>query len=171
MSGDPTSSTDTSHALVRRLLPVGLCFVIAEALLLRLAEAGHLDAVRAGIASVATAGLSGLGHRVALSGFSVATTAGMVTVAISCLPIVHVSLVLALFGFGVPSPLPRRLLWIAGLTGVALVLEVVRIMTVTTLFEAGSASLDYVHLTVMPALTLGVVVCSWLFELRASSRV
>lgn len=161
----------TSRAAVRGLLPVGVCFVAAEAILLRLAEAGHLDAVRAGIASAAAAGLSGLGHRVALSGFSVATSAGMVTVAISCLPIVHVSLIVALFGFGVSSPLPRRLLWMAGLTGAALVGEVVRIMTVTALFEAGSATLDWVHLTVMPALTLGAVVCSWLLELRASARV
>jgi len=156
--------------MAKVLLSVAACFAVVEALLLKLAEAGYLDPVRAGIASAATAGLSGLGHHVALSGCSVSTTAGLVTVAISCLPIVHVSLVVALFGFGVSSPLPRKLLWIASLAGVALVLEVLRIMIVTGLYEAGSPYLDYIHLTVMPAVTLGVVVCSWLYELAAGDR-
>lgn len=155
----------------KSLLGVAACFVIVERLLLRAAEAGYLDAVRVGIASAASAGLSVLGHRVALSGFSVATNAGLVTVAVGCLPIVHLALMLALFGFGVSIPLRRRVLWMASLTGVVLALEVARIMTVAALFEAGSANIEYVHLTLIPALTLGVVVCSWLFELRSGARV
>lgn len=170
MSRDVAQPRVAGTALVRVLLSVAACYVLAEALLLTLAEAGYLDIVRAGIAATATAGLLGLGHHVALSGFSVSTNAGLVTVAVSCLPIVNVSLMVSLFGFGVSSPLPRRLLWIAGLTGAALALEVVRIMIVTALFETGSTHLDFVHLTVMPAVTLGMVVCSWLYELRAGDR-
>lgn len=168
-AGAPPVAARVSTARV--LLSVAACFAVVEALLLRLAEGGRLDLVRVGIAAAASTGLSRLGHHVALSGFSVATNAGLVTVAVGCLPIVHVSLTVALFGFGVSSPLRRRLLWMTALIAVALALEVARIMIVTVLFDAGSASLEYVHLTVMPALTLAVVVCSWLYEMKAGARV
>jgi len=157
-----------NRATVRVLVSMAVCYAVVELVLLRVARDGLLDPLRAGMATRATSLLLAFGRPVALSGFSVATNAGLVTVAVGCLPVVHVALIVALFGFGVSSPLRRRIAWIVGLTVAALAVEVVRIAGVARLLEAGAPYLEFVHLTVMPIVTLGVIVGCWLFELQKS---
>ena len=159
-----------NRATVRMLVSMAVCYAVVELVLLKVARDGLLDPLRAGMAAGATSLLLAFGRPVGLSGFSVATNAGLVTVAIGCLPIVHIALIVALFAVGVPSPHRRRIVWIGGLTVATLAVEVVRIAMVAGMLESGASSLDFVHLTVMPVVSLGVIVGCWLFELQNGNR-
>lgn len=155
---------------MRTLLSMTVCYIGVEMSLLRIAQSGVLDSLRAGMAAGATSVLLLFSRPVGLSGYSVATNAGLVTVTVNCLPIVHVSLIVALFGFGMSGPLVRRLVWIVALTAMTLMIEVVRIATVARLLESGTPHLETIHLTVMPVVTLAFVVGCWLFELQNGTR-
>jgi len=160
----------SSRATARVLMSMAACYAVVELTLIEAARSGILDPLRAAMAAGATSVLLAFGRPVGLSGFSVATNAGLVTVAVGCLPIVHVALIAALFGFGVPSPLQRKLGWIAGLTLATMAIEVARIAVVARLLESGASGLDAIHLTIMPIATLGFLVACWLFELQTAPR-
>lgn len=141
-----------------------------EAALRWLAGSGRLMFLQNGTASAAAFALRALGQHVVISGNSVVTAQGAVTVAELCLPITPVAVAAGLFLFATPTKPVRRAAWFAAILALLQLVNVARIMVVALFLQAGSPLAGIFHREVLPVALVGVVVVCWIIELRYAEQ-
>lgn len=166
MGGKARSFIDWRSEIVR-YAPFAIAFSVLELCMMYAAQAGVFASWQRLTAEVAAKVLHLLSFEQVISGASIVTSKGMVTVDGLCLPISPLALGIALVGFQTRLTWRRRVAWAAALVPVMALVASFRVALVAALMDAGSPWMSSVHESITPVAWMAIPVLWWLAALRS----